>query len=292
MAPMSFPSVSRNRRSVPTVGITVFAKMIFPLVAYLAFLVGVVVVWAWSRGLADRRRGQGPQQATLGLQAVVLLVVGFLSGGALSVAITAVIAFTSGMQIAAFRDVGRATFTTTVMTTNSMKTVNATLAALTSADPKPAPSPARTARRWPGSSGAGSSARSSVPGWATGGLGRCRAVRRRVRVVPVADGGPCPVRDADRTTLCRTRPRGHSVGAKRPRSAYGHLRVRPVQGRDRAVELAHGRADAGGVPVRVAAAGDQGAGPHLRGAVRAVRLPRSDGPRPRQRQGGGPRPVR
>ncbi len=107
-----------------------------PLVAYLAFLVGVVVVWAWSRGLADRRRGQGPQQATLGLQAVVLLVVGFLSGGALSVAITAVIAFTSGMQIAAFRDVGRATFTTTVMTTNSMKTVNATLAALTSADPQ------------------------------------------------------------------------------------------------------------------------------------------------------------
>ena len=105
-----------------------------PLVSYLAFVLGVVAVWAWSRGQAPRR--PGPQLATLGLQVVVLAVVGFLTGGALSVLITAFISFASGMQIAAFRDVGRASFTTTVMTTNSMKTVNAALTAVTSADPE------------------------------------------------------------------------------------------------------------------------------------------------------------
>ena len=105
-----------------------------PLVSYLAFVLGVVAVWAWSRGQAPRR--PGPQLATLGLQVVVLAVVGFLTGGALSVVITAFISFASGMQIAAFRDVGRASFTTTVMTTNSMKTVNAALTAVTSADPE------------------------------------------------------------------------------------------------------------------------------------------------------------
>jgi len=108
-----------------------------PLVSYLAFVVGVVAVWAWSRGQDTGERRPGPQLATLGLQVVVLAVVGFLAGGgALSVAITAVISFASGMQIAAFRDVGQASFTTTVMTTNSMKTVNAALAAVTSADPE------------------------------------------------------------------------------------------------------------------------------------------------------------
>jgi len=107
-----------------------------PLVSYLAFVLGVVAVWAWSRGQAPRQRLPGPQLATLGLQVVVLAVVGFLTGGARSVVITACISFASGMQIAAFRDVGRAAFTTTVMTTNSMKTVNAALSALTSADPE------------------------------------------------------------------------------------------------------------------------------------------------------------
>jgi uncharacterized membrane protein YoaK (UPF0700 family) len=105
-----------------------------PLVSYVAFVLGVVAVWAWSRGQAPRRRLPGPQLATLGLQVVVLAVVGFLTGGALSVVITACISFASGMQIAAFRDVGRASFTTTVMTTNSMKTVNAALTAVSSAD--------------------------------------------------------------------------------------------------------------------------------------------------------------
>jgi uncharacterized membrane protein YoaK (UPF0700 family) len=107
-----------------------------PLVSYVTFVLGVVAVWAWSRGQAPRRRLPGPQLATLGLQVVVLAVVGFLTGGALSVVITACISFASGMQIAAFRDVGRASFTTTVMTTNSMKTVNAALTAVTSADPE------------------------------------------------------------------------------------------------------------------------------------------------------------
>ena len=107
-----------------------------PLVSYLAFVLGVVAVWAWSRRHAPGRRLPGPQLATLGLQVAVLAVVGFVTGDALSVLITACISFASGMQIAAFRDVGRASFTTTVMTTNSMKTVNAALTAVTSADPE------------------------------------------------------------------------------------------------------------------------------------------------------------
>ena len=87
-------------------------------------------------GVDAAARDSAPQLATLALQVVVLLVVGFLPAGGLSVVITAAIAFAAGMQIAAFRDVGRAAFTTTVMTTNSMKTVNAALTALTSADPE------------------------------------------------------------------------------------------------------------------------------------------------------------
>jgi uncharacterized membrane protein YoaK (UPF0700 family) len=101
-----------------------------PLVPYAAFTVGVAVVWGWSR----RRGTPAPQLATLGLLAGVLVVVGFLPAGTLSVVVTAVIAFAAGMQIAAFRDVGRAAFTTTVMTTNSMKAVNTALTALASAD--------------------------------------------------------------------------------------------------------------------------------------------------------------
>ena len=57
-----------------------------------------------------------------------------MQAGTLSVVVTGVIGFAAGMQIAAFREVGRAAFTTTVMTTNSMRTVNAALTALASAD--------------------------------------------------------------------------------------------------------------------------------------------------------------
>jgi uncharacterized membrane protein YoaK (UPF0700 family) len=101
-----------------------------PLAAYAAFMVGVAVLWAWSRW----RGAPAPQLATLGLLVGVLVVVGFLPAGTLSVLVTTLIAFAAGLQIAAFRDVGRAAFTTTVMTTNSMKAVNAALTALTSAD--------------------------------------------------------------------------------------------------------------------------------------------------------------
>ena len=118
------------------VGIGAFAPSVVafwrPLVPYAAFLAGVAVVWAWSR----RRGTPAPQLATLGLLVAVLAVVGFVPAGVLSVVVTGVIGFAAGMQIAAFREVGRAAFTTTVMTTNSMKTVNAVLTALTAADPE------------------------------------------------------------------------------------------------------------------------------------------------------------
>ncbi len=104
-----------------------------PLVSYLAFVAGIVVVWALSR--RSRGRVSGPQLTTLSLQVLVLVVVGF-GPGVPSAVVAAAIAFVSGMQIAAFRDVGRAAFTTTVMTTNSMKAVNAALTALTSTDPE------------------------------------------------------------------------------------------------------------------------------------------------------------
>ena len=104
-----------------------------PLTAYLAFLAGVVVMWAWSR-VESRRDLPVPQTATLAIQVVVLAVVGFVGGGPPSVVIVAVIAFVAGMQIAAFRGVGPASFTTTVMTSNSMRTVHALLGTLTSRD--------------------------------------------------------------------------------------------------------------------------------------------------------------
>jgi uncharacterized membrane protein YoaK (UPF0700 family) len=104
-----------------------------PLVAYLAFLAGVGVMWVWSRA-EPQRHVPVPQTATLAIQVVVLAVVGFVGGGRPSVVIVPVIAFVAGMQIAAFRDVGPASFTTTVMTTNSMRTVHALLGALTSQD--------------------------------------------------------------------------------------------------------------------------------------------------------------
>jgi uncharacterized membrane protein YoaK (UPF0700 family) len=104
-----------------------------PLIAYLAFLAGVVAMWVWSRAEV-RWRVPVPQTATLAVQVVVLGVVGFVGGGPASVVIVPVIAFVAGMQISAFSDVGQASFTTTVMTTNSMRTVNALLGALTSKD--------------------------------------------------------------------------------------------------------------------------------------------------------------
>ena len=171
-----------------------------PLVQYVAFVIGVAVLWGWTR----RRGTPAPQLATLALQVVVLVVVGFLPAGGLSVVITAAIAFVAGMQIAAFRDVGRAAFTTTVMTTNSMKTVNAALTALTSADPED-----RAVARAYGTAlvgFVGGRFPRRVPHDAdgrAGGVGRRRAVRRRRRVVL---GGAPRRLEAPRRTRTSARP--------------------------------------------------------------------------------------
>ena len=105
-----------------------------PLSVYAAFLVGVAATWVWSRVDALARPVPPPQLATLALQVGVLLVVGAVAGAVPSAVVAPVIAFVAGMQIAAFRDVGPVSFTTTVMTTNSMRTAGAVLDALASRD--------------------------------------------------------------------------------------------------------------------------------------------------------------
>jgi uncharacterized membrane protein YoaK (UPF0700 family) len=101
-----------------------------PLAAYAAFVVGVALLW-WI-GTRTRSGSRTPQLATLGFEIVVLVVVGFLPASTPQVVIVVAIAFASGMQIAAFRRIGLAKFTTTVMTSNSLYTVNAALSALAS----------------------------------------------------------------------------------------------------------------------------------------------------------------
>ncbi|GGL96746.1 YoaK family protein [Nakamurella endophytica] len=100
-----------------------------PLVAYLAFVAGVAALWLSATRPALRGR-RHPQLATLLLEVVVLLAVGALPGDAPDVPVILAIAFVSGLQIAAFRTVGQAAFTTTVMTTNSMRAVVAALEAV------------------------------------------------------------------------------------------------------------------------------------------------------------------
>ena len=101
-----------------------------PLAAYAAFVVGVALLW-WI-GTRTSSGSRAPQLATLGFEVVVLVVVGFLPTSAPQVVIVVAIALASGMQIAAFRRIGMAKFTTTVMTSNSLYTVNAALSALAS----------------------------------------------------------------------------------------------------------------------------------------------------------------
>jgi uncharacterized membrane protein YoaK (UPF0700 family) len=101
-----------------------------PLAAYAAFVVGVALLW-WI-GTRTPSGSRAPQLATLGFEIVVLVVVGFLPTSAPQVVIVVAIALASGMQIAAFRRIGLAKFTTTVMTSNSLYTVNAALSALAS----------------------------------------------------------------------------------------------------------------------------------------------------------------
>jgi uncharacterized membrane protein YoaK (UPF0700 family) len=83
---------------------------------------------------------------------VVLGIVGFLPSSAPQVVIVTAIAFASGLQIAAFRRIGLAKFTTTVMTSNSLHTVDAALTALASGTREDrgavATSPAAWSRSW------------------------------------------------------------------------------------------------------------------------------------------------
>jgi uncharacterized membrane protein YoaK (UPF0700 family) len=101
-----------------------------PLAAYAAFVVGVALLW-W---IAGRRAPatRAPQVATLTFEVAVLVVVGFLPSSVPQVVTVTAIAFASGMQIAAFQRLGLAKFTTTVMTSNSLHTVNAALTAWSS----------------------------------------------------------------------------------------------------------------------------------------------------------------
>ena len=66
---------------------------------------------------------RAPQVATLAFEIGVLGVVGFLPTSVPQVIVVTAIAFASGLQIAAFRRLGLAKFTTTVMTSNSLHTV-------------------------------------------------------------------------------------------------------------------------------------------------------------------------
>ena len=81
---------------------------------------------------AGRAGDARPQVATLAFEIVVLGIVGFLPSSVPQVVIVTAIAFASGLQIAAFRRIGLAKFTTTVMTSNSLHTVDAALTALAS----------------------------------------------------------------------------------------------------------------------------------------------------------------
>ena len=94
-----------------------------PLTAVLAFLVGVGLTQLLSRRTPQDSRV--PQLITLVVEVGVLVGVGFLPDGVPSVFITSAIALASGLQIAAFRRLGRAQFTTTVMTTNALHAADA-----------------------------------------------------------------------------------------------------------------------------------------------------------------------
>ncbi len=98
-----------------------------PLAAYAAFVAGVALLWWISARTKAATRA--PQLATLAFEIGVLVIVGFLPPSVPQVVIVTAIAFASGLQIAAFQRLGLAKFTTTVMTSNSLHTVNAALTA-------------------------------------------------------------------------------------------------------------------------------------------------------------------
>jgi uncharacterized membrane protein YoaK (UPF0700 family) len=98
-----------------------------PLAAYAAFVAGVALLW-WI-GARTKPGTRAPQVATLTFEIAVLVIVGFVPSGVPPVVTVTAIAFASGLQIAAFQRLGLAKFTTTVMTSNSLHTVNAALTA-------------------------------------------------------------------------------------------------------------------------------------------------------------------
>ncbi len=105
----------------------------------------------------------------------------------------------------------------------------------------------------------------------------CRCGRRMTRT-----GRGCIGEPASRASRCAGGAARHD----------GDQRVRPVQDRDRAVELAHGRADAGGRDVRGVARVRRGTRPGDVGQGRAVRVTRGDRTRARQHAGHRARPAR
>ena len=116
-----------------------------PLLSFGCFVVGVALAWLLGRAA----RGRTLQVVTLSVLVVVLAVAGLLPASFPDAAAAGPISFAAGLQIAAFTRIGRTRFTTIVMTSNTLATVNATLAAVASRSREDA----RTAARLAGSLG-------------------------------------------------------------------------------------------------------------------------------------------
>jgi uncharacterized membrane protein YoaK (UPF0700 family) len=97
----------------------------------IAFVVGVVVAHVF-RGEAAERQLHYPLRYVLGLQALVLVVVGLLPASAPEPSITTSIGFVAALQFSLFRSVRTATVVPVAMTGNLMRTTDAVLTALRS----------------------------------------------------------------------------------------------------------------------------------------------------------------
>jgi len=97
----------------------------------IAFVVGVVVAHVF-RGEAAERQLHYPLRYVLGLQALVLVVVGLLPASAPEPSITTSIGFVAALQFSLFRSVRTATVMPVAMTGNLMRTTDAVLTALRS----------------------------------------------------------------------------------------------------------------------------------------------------------------
>ena len=97
----------------------------------IAFVVGVVVAHVF-RGEAAERQLHYPLRYVLGLQALVLVVVGLLPASAPEPSITTSIGFVAALQFSLFRSVRTATVVPVAMTGNLMRTTDAVLTAFRS----------------------------------------------------------------------------------------------------------------------------------------------------------------